>query len=66
MMCFNFKAVKRVMERDNASEERARNRLSNQVSNEDCVHHAHVIFSTQWDYEYTQSQVRYIIRFDSF
>jgi len=49
-------AVKRVMERNNLSENEARNRLANQVDNADIVAKSQVIFSSQWDYEFTQRQ----------
>lgn len=49
-------AVKRVMERNNLSETEARNRLANQVNNADIVAKSHVIFSSQWDYDFTQRQ----------
>ncbi|XP_034102912.1 bifunctional coenzyme A synthase [Drosophila albomicans] len=49
-------AVKRVMERNSLSETEARNRLANQVANADIVDKSQVIFSSQWDYDFTQSQ----------
>ncbi|KAH8395261.1 hypothetical protein KR222_004782, partial [Zaprionus bogoriensis] len=49
-------AVKRVIERNALSETEARNRLANQVANSDIVAKSHVIFSSQWDYDFTQRQ----------
>ena len=50
--------MKRVKERDGADEERARRRIASQMSNGEAVDHAHIVFSTMWEYEYTQQQVR--------
>ncbi|BFF99432.1 bifunctional coenzyme A synthase [Drosophila madeirensis] len=49
-------AVKRVMERNSLSEEEARKRLSSQVPNHEIVAKSHVIFSSQWDFDFTQKQ----------
>lgn len=49
-------AIKRVMERNNLSENEARNRLASQVNNVDIVAKSQVIFSSQWDYDFTQRQ----------
>ncbi|KAH8302841.1 hypothetical protein KR044_011075, partial [Drosophila immigrans] len=49
-------AVKRVMERNNLSETEARKRLASQESNADIVAKSQVIFSSQWDYDFTQRQ----------
>ncbi|KAH8365592.1 hypothetical protein KR093_002424, partial [Drosophila rubida] len=49
-------AVKRVMERNNLSEAEARKRVANQVANSDIVGKSHVIFSSLWDYNFTQRQ----------
>jgi len=54
-------AVKRVVERDGRSEEDAKRRLFSQLSNKERVEHAHVVLSTLWDYEVTQSQVTMLI-----
>uniref|UniRef100_A0A1X7TER7 Uncharacterized protein n=1 Tax=Amphimedon queenslandica TaxID=400682 RepID=A0A1X7TER7_AMPQE len=45
-------AVKRVMKRDGADEERARQRIASKMSNREAVDHAHVVFCTLWEYEY--------------
>ncbi|ALC43735.1 Ppat-Dpck [Drosophila busckii] len=49
-------AVKRIMERNSLSEQEARNRVASQVANADIVAKSHVIFSSQWDYDFTQKQ----------
>ncbi|XP_017860875.1 PREDICTED: bifunctional coenzyme A synthase [Drosophila arizonae] len=49
-------AVRRIIERNNLSEQEARNRLANQVKNTDIVAKSQVIFSSQWDYDFTQLQ----------
>lgn len=49
-------AIKRVMERNNLSEEEARKRLASQVPNADIVAKSQVIFSSQWDFDFTQRQ----------
>ena len=46
------------MERDGLTEERAKQRLASQVSGREAVDHAHIVLSTQWQYEYTQAQVQ--------
>ena len=45
------------MERDRLSEEAARKRMEAQMTNAEYVHRANVVFSTQWEPEYTQKQV---------
>ena len=50
--------MKRVKERDGADEERARRRIGSQMSNGEAIDHAHIVFCTMWEYEYTQQQVR--------
>ena len=50
--------MKRVKERDGADEERARQRIGSQMSNGEAIDHAHIVFCTMWEYEYTQQQVR--------
>ena len=45
------------MERDGKTEEAAKKRLSAQPSNQEVVDHAHVVFSSLWDREFTQKQV---------
>lgn len=52
-----IQSIKRVMERDNLSEEFARRRIGSQTTNKQFVDHAHVVFCTLWDYDYTHSQV---------
>lgn len=50
-------AVKRMVERNNLSEEQASQRLESQMSNIDRVQRSNVILSSLWEPEYTQSQV---------
>ena len=50
-------AVQRIMQRDSKSEEEARQRLSNQVSNQDYVNEANVVFCSKWEVAYTRKQV---------
>ena len=45
------------MERDGKTEEAAKRRLSAQLSNQEVIDHAHVVFSTLWEREFTQKQV---------
>lgn len=49
--------VKRVMARDGLTEEAALKRMAVQPSNSEYVQHANVVFSTQWEPEFTQIQV---------
>ncbi|KAH8242439.1 hypothetical protein KR032_006522, partial [Drosophila birchii] len=49
-------AVRRIIERNNLSEEEARKRLASQVPNQEIVAKSHVIFSSQWDHDFTQKQ----------
>lgn len=49
-------AVKRVVERNHLSETEARNRLASAVPNADIVAKSQVIFSSQWDYDFTHRQ----------
>lgn len=49
-------AVKRVVERNHLSETEARNRLASAVPNADIVAKSQVIFSSQWDYDFTYRQ----------
>ncbi|XP_062893444.1 bifunctional coenzyme A synthase [Mobula hypostoma] len=51
-------ALRRIVQRDNVSEEDARKRLANQWSNAQRVQHANVVLSTQWEAEFTQKQIR--------
>ena len=52
--------VNRIIKRDNLTEEAAKKRMAAQMSNAEYVSHANVIFSTQWEPDYTQSQVRMV------
>ncbi|KAH8379239.1 hypothetical protein KR009_003827, partial [Drosophila setifemur] len=49
-------AVRRIMERNKLSEEEARKRLASQVPNPEILAKSHVIFSSQWDHDFTQKQ----------
>ena len=46
------------MERDGKTEEAAVSRLSAQPSNQEVVDHAHVVFSTLWERDFTRKQVK--------
>ncbi|XP_072927930.1 bifunctional coenzyme A synthase [Hemitrygon akajei] len=50
--------LKRIVQRDNISEEDARKRLANQWSNTQRIQHANVVLSTQWEPEFTQKQIQ--------
>ncbi|XP_033103260.1 bifunctional coenzyme A synthase-like [Anneissia japonica] len=50
-------AIKRIMERDNLPEERAKNRIQSQLSNQQRVNVANVVLSTLWEPDITQKQV---------
>ncbi|XP_070565476.1 bifunctional coenzyme A synthase-like [Ptychodera flava] len=50
-------AVKRIVERDGLSEERALQRVESQISNSERVASANVVLSTLWEPEVTQLQV---------
>lgn len=52
-----YEAVRRVMERDGLSEEEAELRLNAQMSNEDRIKAANVVFCSLWEYETTTKQV---------
>jgi hypothetical protein len=56
-----LQVVKRVMKRDGVSEKAAKRRMEAQLTNKEYVQHANVIFSTQWEPEYTQKQVRTLL-----
>ena len=45
------------MERDGLTEEAACKRMEAQMTNTEYVNHANVVYSTQWEPEYTQKQV---------
>ncbi|XP_016932091.4 bifunctional coenzyme A synthase [Drosophila suzukii] len=49
-------AVRRIIERNNLSVEEAKKRLASQVPNTEIVTKSHVIFSSQWDHDFTQKQ----------
>jgi len=49
-------AVRRIIERNNLSEEEAKKRLASQVPTTEIVAKSHVIFSSQWDHDFTQKQ----------
>ncbi|KAL7305220.1 hypothetical protein TKK_0002605 [Trichogramma kaykai] len=51
-------AIKRLMDRNKLSEEEAEKRILVQPSNVEQVHNAHVILSTLWSHEFTESQVQ--------
>ncbi len=45
------------MERDGLSEGASLSRMASQPSNAEYVEQANVVFSTQWEQDYTQKQV---------
>jgi phosphopantetheine adenylyltransferase / dephospho-CoA kinase len=49
-------AIKRVMERNNLTEDEAKSRIDSQAANSFVVEHSNVVFSSLWSYEYSQSQ----------
>ncbi|CRK99796.1 CLUMA_CG013104, isoform A [Clunio marinus] len=49
-------ATKRIMERNNLSEEEAKARIASQMRNFQVVDHSNVVFSSLWSYEYSQEQ----------
>lgn len=49
-------AIKRVMERNQMSEEDVKRRLASQPSNQTIVQHSNVVFSSLWSFEYSQQQ----------
>ncbi|XP_078501502.1 bifunctional coenzyme A synthase isoform X2 [Lissotriton helveticus] len=51
-------AITRIMERDGVSEESAKHRLANQMTNCQRVEHANVVLCTLWEPEVTQNQVQ--------
>ena len=53
-----FQVVSRIVERDGLTEAAARSRMAAQPSNGEYVEQANVVFSTQWEQDYTQKQVR--------
>ena len=50
-------AIKRIVERDNKTEAEALKRLESQLSNEDFVRQANVVFCSKWETKFTRSQV---------
>ena len=50
-------ALSRVLSRDGISEQQAQNRIKSQMTNEERIVKANVVFSTLWDPKYTQKQV---------
>ncbi|CAH2096056.1 unnamed protein product [Euphydryas editha] len=50
-------AIKRLQERNNMTEEEAKQRVNAQPSNKEQVDVANVVFSPFWSYEYTQNQI---------
>lgn len=54
---FNFQAIRRLVNRDNLTEEQAKQRVDAQPKNEVMVKESNVVFSTQWSYEFSQQQV---------
>ncbi|XP_064456272.1 bifunctional coenzyme A synthase-like isoform X2 [Ornithodoros turicata] len=51
-------AIRRIMERDNLTEEQALQRVHAQQSNKEKVAKANVVFSTLWEYSITEQQVQ--------
>ena len=51
-------AVKRIVERDRKTEDEAVKRLQSQISNQEFVNAANVVFCSKWEKEFTQSQVK--------
>ncbi|XP_061399473.1 bifunctional coenzyme A synthase [Musca vetustissima] len=49
-------AVRRVVERNGLSEEEAKRRLASQAQNSEIVSRSHVVFSSQWDPQFTLKQ----------
>lgn len=54
-------AMKRLMERNNLTEAEANKRIDSQIGNEMIVEHSHVVFSSQWGFDFSQQQVRFKI-----
>ena len=49
-----------MMERDGLTEDEAQRRMAAQMTNLEYIQQANVVFSTQWESEYTQKQARKI------
>lgn len=54
---FCFQAIRRLVNRDNLTEEQAKQRVDAQPKNETMIKESNVVFSTQWSYEFSQQQV---------
>lgn len=52
-----FQAIRRLMERNQLTEEQAQLRIMAQPDNQTVVKHSNVVFSSQWNPEFTQQQV---------
>ncbi|XP_038045182.1 bifunctional coenzyme A synthase-like [Patiria miniata] len=50
-------ALKRILDRDRLPEEKARQRIESQLSNQERVDHSNVVFCTSWEPEVTQKQI---------
>lgn len=50
-------AVRRVVERDNLTEEQARDRMSSQITNKERIDNSNVLLCSLWKYEETRAQV---------
>ncbi|XP_031638702.1 bifunctional coenzyme A synthase [Contarinia nasturtii] len=50
------RAIRRLINRDNLTEEQAKQRIDAQPSNETMVSESTVVFSTQWSYEFSRQQ----------
>lgn len=59
-VCFipDQEAIKRSIERDKSSEERVKNILKSQISNQERIKKANVVFCSLWKREYTIKQVK--------
>lgn len=63
-MCLSsIQAIRRLVRRDNLTEEQAKQRIDAQPDNEYIVKHSNVVMSTQWSYEFSQYQV--LIRYQT-
>jgi len=51
-------AVRRIVERDGKTEEEAVKRLESQMSNQEFVDSANVVFCSKWEKQFTQAQVK--------
>lgn len=55
-------AVRRVIERDNLTEEQAKDRMSSQISNKQRIDNSNVLLCSLWKYEETRAQVDRAVR----